>query len=114
VLAAEETPWAFVVLPKAVSDTLPRRGRTSIVGSINGVSFQATLEPDGQLSQWHSSITIARLNWIYWVTLAKQTKSRIKRISDACAMLSDGKARVCCFDSSGFYSQAFSVPKTLR
>lgn len=44
--------WAFVVLPKTASDTLPRRGRTSVDGTINGVPFQATLEPDGQLSHW--------------------------------------------------------------
>lgn len=44
--------WAFLVLPKAASDTLPRRGRTSIEGVINEVPFQATLDPDGQLSHW--------------------------------------------------------------
>ncbi|MFM2288285.1 MAG: hypothetical protein RL684_1428, partial [Pseudomonadota bacterium] len=31
---------------------LPRRGRTSVEGTINGHHFQATLEPDGQLSHW--------------------------------------------------------------
>jgi hypothetical protein len=45
-------PWAFLVLPKDASDTLPRRGRTSIDGTINGHPFQAMLEPDGQLSHW--------------------------------------------------------------
>lgn len=44
--------WTFVVLPKDVSDTLPRRGRTSVGGTMNGHPFQATLEPDGQLSHW--------------------------------------------------------------
>ena len=44
--------WAFLVLPKAVSDTLPRRGRTTIVGTINGHDFRATLQPDGKLSHW--------------------------------------------------------------
>lgn len=48
----EDTSWAFLVLPKAVSATLPRRGRTSVEGTINGHSFRATLEPDGQLSHW--------------------------------------------------------------
>ena len=33
---------AFVVLPKNASEKLPRRGRTSITGHINGVAFQAT------------------------------------------------------------------------
>lgn len=47
-----DAAWAFVVLPKAVSDMLPRRGRTTVAGSINGRPFQATLEPDGRLSHW--------------------------------------------------------------
>lgn len=48
----KDDSWAFLVLPKTISDTLPRRGRTSIEGTINGHPFQATLEPDGQLSHW--------------------------------------------------------------
>jgi hypothetical protein len=44
--------WAFLVLPKTASSRLPRRGRTSVEGTINGYSFQATLEPDGRLSHW--------------------------------------------------------------
>lgn len=47
-----EDGWAFVILPKAISDAFPRRGRTSMQGKLNGHSFQATLEPDGQLSHW--------------------------------------------------------------
>jgi hypothetical protein len=50
--AGKGDAWAFLVLPKVVSDTLPRRGRTSVQGTINGCPFQATLEPDGQLSHW--------------------------------------------------------------
>ncbi len=48
----EDDTWTFFVLPKAASDTLPRRGRTSVDGTLNGHAFQATLEPDGQLSHW--------------------------------------------------------------
>jgi hypothetical protein len=48
----KDDTWTFLVLPKAVSDKLPRRGRTSVEGTINGSPFQATLEPDGQLSHW--------------------------------------------------------------
>jgi len=50
--AGKDDAWAFLLLPKVVSDTLPRRGRTSVEGTINGYPFQATLEPDGQLSHW--------------------------------------------------------------
>jgi len=48
----KDDSWTFLVLPKTASDKLPRRGRTSIEGSLNGSSFQATLDPDGQLSHW--------------------------------------------------------------
>ena len=44
--------WAFVVLPIEVSETLPRRGRTSVTGTINGHALSARLEPDGQKSHW--------------------------------------------------------------
>ncbi len=158
-----DTQWAFVVLPKDVSAGLPRRGRTTVEGTINGHRFQATLEPDGQLSHWlrvnrelleasgagvgdmvaleimpveqepepeipsdlqealaatpdawdvwEDTTTIARLDWIHWVTSAKQAKTRAKRINDACDMLASGKRRVCCFDQSGYYSKAFSAPE---
>lgn len=46
------------------------------------------------LAIWQSTPIIARLDWMHWVTSAKQVKKR-----------------VCCFDPSGYYSKAFSVPK---
>lgn len=155
--------WAFVVLPGEASAKLPRRGRTTVEGSINGEHFTALLEPDGQKSHWlrideellqrsragigdsahfeivtleqepepevpddfaqalevapesratwDATTTIARLDWIHWITSAKQAKTRVKRINDACDMLASGKKRVCCFDPSGYYSKAFSAPQ---
>ena len=44
--------WAFLVLPTSASARLPSRGRTAVDGSLNGVAFRATLEPDGQRSHW--------------------------------------------------------------
>jgi hypothetical protein len=44
--------WTFLVLPKNASAKLPSRGMTAIEGTINGVPFQATVEPDGQKSHW--------------------------------------------------------------
>lgn len=44
--------WAFLILPKAESAKLPRRGRTTVDGTLNDYPFRATLEPDGQLSHW--------------------------------------------------------------
>jgi hypothetical protein len=136
-----------------------------VAGTLNGHGFQATLEPDGQLSHWmrlneelletagvnigematlevmaaerepepeipadlqqalaaapearvvwDETTTLARVDWIHWVTSAKQPKTRAQRISNACEMLASGKRRVCCFDPSGFYSKAFSAPKAV-
>jgi hypothetical protein len=60
---------------------------------------------------WDATTTIARLDWIHWITSAKQAKTRVKRINDACDMLASGKKRVCCFDPSGYYSKAFCAPQ---
>lgn len=42
----------FVVLPEAVSQQLPRRGRTTVDLVVATHQFQVTLEPDGKLSHW--------------------------------------------------------------
>lgn len=44
--------WAFIVLPHAASAKLPRRGRITVHGKLNGCAFTALLEPDGQKSHW--------------------------------------------------------------
>ena len=49
---AKPSSWTFLTLPKNASAKLPSRGMTAIKGTINGVPFQATLEPDGQKSHW--------------------------------------------------------------
>lgn len=48
----EDAAWSFVVLPQAASARLPARGMVSVDGTLEGVSFQATLEPDGEGSHW--------------------------------------------------------------
>jgi hypothetical protein len=162
---ADGTFAAFVVLPRPVSEALPRRGRTSVDGTLDGHAFRATLEPDGQLSHWlpigaellevagatigdlvaiaiepvrqepeptlpadlaealdaspearavwDATTTVARVDWIHWITSAKQDRTRRKRIADACDMLASGKRRVCCFDPSGYYSKGFRAPEAM-
>lgn len=44
--------WCFLRLPQATSDALPSRGLVSVSGSLNGIAFSATLEPDGQGGHW--------------------------------------------------------------
>ncbi|MBA3726456.1 MAG: DUF1905 domain-containing protein [Armatimonadetes bacterium] len=50
--AAKVGSWTFLTLPKDASEKLPSRAMTSVEGTINGFSFQATLEPDGQGGHW--------------------------------------------------------------
>lgn len=161
--SGSDTPWAFVILPRSASAILPRRGRTTVEGTLNGHGFLVTLEPDGQLSHWlrinqalleaasveagdlvtfeispvvqepepetpadllealaaapkaravwDDTTTLARLDWVHWITSAKQAKTRAQRVERACDMLASGKRRVCCFDPSGFFSKALSAPK---
>ncbi len=63
------------------------------------------------LTGWEETTTIARIDWVHWIVSAKQAKTRVQRIENACDMLSSGKRRVCCFDPSGFYSIALNAPK---
>ena len=50
--APKGASWTFLILPQAASARLPTRGMTAVEGTINGVPFRATLEPDGQRSHW--------------------------------------------------------------
>jgi hypothetical protein len=41
-----------VQLPETASKRLPSRGQVAVRGTINGVGFQAVLEPDGNSGHW--------------------------------------------------------------
>ncbi len=60
---------------------------------------------------WLDITSIARRDWIQWITSAKQPETRARRIKNACSMLTAGKRRPCCFDRSGFYDKSLSAPK---
>jgi hypothetical protein len=60
---------------------------------------------------WFDITPVARRDWIHWIVSAKRPETRARRISNACAMLADGKRRVCCFDRSGIYSKSLSSPE---
>ena len=47
-----KTDWTFLILPQNASAKLPSRSVTAVEGTINGIRFQAVLEPDGQKSHW--------------------------------------------------------------
>jgi Bacteriocin-protection, YdeI or OmpD-Associated/Domain of unknown function (DUF1905) len=60
---------------------------------------------------WSDITPIARRDWIHWITSARQSETRARRIANACQMLAAGKRRVCCFDRSGVYSGSFGAPE---
>jgi hypothetical protein len=60
---------------------------------------------------WSDITPVARRDWIHWITSAKQSETRARRIKNACEMLASGKRRVCCFDRSGYFSKSFCAPR---
>src|SRR5262249_40902868 len=62
---------------------------------------------------WSDITTVARRDWIHWITSAKQSETRARRVKNACEMLAAGKRRVCCFDRSGYFSKSFCAPEAV-
>lgn len=54
---------------------------------------------------WKEITTVARRDWIHWITSGKKAETRVKRIGVACDKLACGNRRACCFDRSGMYSK---------
>jgi len=52
VTTGKTVAWTFLILPRQASAKLPSRGQTTVEGTFNGVTFGATLEPDGQGGHW--------------------------------------------------------------
>jgi hypothetical protein len=49
------------------------------------------------LAGWEDITPMARRDWIFSITSAKQPETRRRRIEKACDMLASGKRRLCCF-----------------
>lgn len=60
---------------------------------------------------WDATTTVARRDWIAWMTSGKKAETRGKRLASAMDMLGNGKKRVCCFDRSGIVGGNFSAPE---
>lgn len=60
---------------------------------------------------WDATTTVARRDWIAWMTSGKKAETRVKRLHAALDMLGNGKKRVCCFDRSGIAGGNFSAPE---
>lgn len=65
----------------------------------------------GAKMTWEATTTVARRDWIAWMTSGKQAGTRGKRLAAAIDMLEHGKKRVCCFDRSGMAGKNFSAPE---
>lgn len=46
---------------------------------------------------WKDITPLARNEWICWVTSAKKSETREKRIERACNEIAQGKRRPCCW-----------------
>jgi Bacteriocin-protection, YdeI or OmpD-Associated/Domain of unknown function (DUF1905) len=46
---------------------------------------------------WEDLTPLARRDWIFSISSAKQPETRRRRIEKACDMLASGKRRLCCF-----------------
>ncbi len=56
-------------------------------------------------AMWADITTVARRDWIHWITSGKKAETRVKRIAVACDKLACGNRRACCFDRSGRFSR---------
>ena len=52
--------------------------------------------PRAQAS-WADITPLARRDWIFSISTARQPETRRRRIEKACDMLASGKRRLCCF-----------------
>lgn len=61
--------------------------------------LQKVLEADKEAKElWQDITSLARRDWIHWITSAKQAQTRARRINQTRSKLKDGKRRPCCFD----------------
>jgi hypothetical protein len=62
------------------------------------MDLRKTLEaaPPAQAS-WADITPMARRDWVFSISSAKQPETRRRRIEKACDMLTSGKRRLCCF-----------------
>jgi hypothetical protein len=56
-------------------------------------------------AQWATLTSVARRDWIHWITSGKKAETRVKRIAVTCDKLACGQRRACCFDRSGRFSK---------
>src|ERR1700722_9812376 len=115
--SGQQSDAVILLLPPKAPAALGTGGNIMVEGAINSFPFRAALEPDGNGSHFlrvdktmrHAAgsddletVTVditplARRDWIFSITSAKQPETRQRRIEKACDMLASGKRRLCCF-----------------
>lgn len=104
-----------------------REGANAKVGEVVSLEIESVgKEPEPRVPQdlskalaaapearalWSDIMPVARRDWIHWITSAKKSETRARRIANACEMLAAGKRRVCCFDRTGIYSKNLGAPQ---
>ena len=89
----------FAPSDKELEPTIPTDLRTALADT-----------PEAKAT-WKDITTIARRDWVLWITTAKKADTRTRRIATACDMLANDKRRPCCFDRSGVYSKSLGAPE---
>lgn len=70
---------------------------TGVVHSVPADLRETLMSCSTVIDTWNDLTPLARNEWICWVTSAKRSETRIKRIVRVKTELLDGKRRPCCW-----------------
>ncbi len=70
---------------------------TGVVHSVPADLQETLMSSSTVIDAWNDLTPLARNEWICWVTSAKRSETRIKRIVRVKTELLDGKRRPCCW-----------------
>ena len=70
---------------------------TGVVHSVPTDFRKALISSPAALDAWNNLTPLARNEWICWITSVKKSETRKQHIERACAELTNGKRRPCCW-----------------
>lgn len=70
---------------------------TGVVHNMPADLQETLISKSTVIDAWNNLTPLARNEWICWVTSAKKSETRIKRIRRVKTDLLDGKRRPCCW-----------------
>jgi hypothetical protein len=59
--------------------------------------YQALISNQSALTRWNRLTTLARNEWICWVTFVKKEETRREHVKRTISELNEGKRRPCCW-----------------